>query len=69
MMRLLAQAAETAAPEQGVFDAQGTEIALFIAGGVVTVAVFCIAAWLYMHASREERQQRERERKERGHGG
>ncbi|MFM7052433.1 MAG: hypothetical protein ACKOYN_09925 [Planctomycetota bacterium] len=68
MMRLLAQAADAAVPEQGVFDAHGTEVALFIAGGVVMVVVFGIAAWLFVHASREERRQREAERKERGDG-
>lgn len=68
MTGLLAQAAESTAPEPGVFDAHGTEIALFVAGGVVTLVVLGIAAWLFMHASREERRQREAERKERGHG-
>jgi len=68
MTARLAQAAEAAeAPvEQGVFDVQGTELALFVAGAVVTLVVLSIAVWLFIHASRDERAQRERERKERG---
>ncbi|MFM2165042.1 MAG: hypothetical protein RL325_1479, partial [Planctomycetota bacterium] len=41
---------------------KATEFVLFAGGAVMTVAVLVLAVVLYRHASREHRQQLERER-------
>jgi hypothetical protein len=43
-------------------DLRATEFVLFAGGAVMTVAVLVLAVVLYRHASREHRQQLERER-------
>jgi len=50
---------------EGVFDVRGTELVLFIAGGIVTVVVFAVAVWLYRASVREHRAQLDAERRER----
>ena len=47
-------------------DFKATELVLFVGGAVLTVAVFVVAVLLFRAASREHRQQLERERKESG---
>ncbi len=47
-------------------DFRGTEFVLFLGGAVLTVVVLVLAVVLYRHASREHREELERERKERG---
>lgn len=43
-------------------DFKATEIVLFAGGAVLTVAVLVLAVVLFRHASREHRQELERER-------
>ena len=44
---------------EGVLDVRLTEIALFVGGGIVTLMVLALAIWLFVRASREEREQDE----------
>jgi hypothetical protein len=50
---------------EGILDARLTEIALFVGGGIVTVMVLALAIWLFVRASREERERAEFESRER----
>jgi hypothetical protein len=50
---------------EGVLDVRMTEIALLVGGGIVTVMVLALAIWLFVRASREEREREEREARER----
>ncbi len=50
---------------EGILDARLTEIALFVGGGIVTVMVLALAIWLFVRASREEREREEFEARER----
>jgi ABC-type nickel/cobalt efflux system permease component RcnA len=53
-------------PPEGVLDVRMTEIALFVGGGIVTAMVLALAIWLFVRASREEREREKHEREERG---
>jgi hypothetical protein len=55
----------TPPPDEGVFDIRATELALFIGGALATLLTLAVAAWLFVRASREER---ERARREAGRG-
>lgn len=52
-------------PSEGVLDVRMAEIALFVGGAIVTVMVLALGVWLFVRASREEREQVKREEKER----
>jgi hypothetical protein len=56
----------TPPPDEGVFDIRATELALFIGGALATLLTLAVAAWLFVRASREER---ERALREAGRGG
>jgi len=51
-------------PPDSVIDIRVAEIALFAGGVVVTLMVVALAIWLFVRASREEREQVERDRRE-----
>ena len=48
-------------PDEGVFDIRATELALFIGGALATLLTLAVAAWLFVRASREERERARRE--------
>lgn len=51
----------TVPPDEGVFDIRATELALFIGGALATLLTLAVAAWLFVRASREERERARRE--------
>ena len=51
-------------PPDSVIDFRVAELALLAGGAVVTLMVVALAIWLFVRASREEREQVERDRRE-----
>jgi uncharacterized membrane protein YciS (DUF1049 family) len=49
---------------ESVFDFRGTEVALFVAGAIITIFIFGFSVWLFVRAAREQRVQEELERRE-----
>jgi flagellar biogenesis protein FliO len=46
----------TPPPSESVFDVRATELALFVGGALATLLTLVVAAWLFVRASREERE-------------
>lgn len=44
---------------EGVLEVRSTELMLFIAGGVATLAVLALAIWIFVRAMREERERKD----------